>query len=200
MTAVAPLPDSPEPEAHQNGHAPVAVAPSENPAIPMRGLSASDAATYFFLDAAKREGIHPDVQELLKRPYRELTVEVPVRMDDGRLVVLEGFRVQHSAARGPYKGGVRFHPDVDRGEIRALAALMDHVELLAGTVHTRQEFDFRRAVTIDEPLTVRITVASHSERRGALIAAFQCEIVNAAGEPVGGGRATVMVPPEEASS
>ncbi len=83
---------------------------------------------------------------------------------------------------------------------RALAALMDHVELLAGTVHTRQEFDFRRAVTIDEPLTVRITVASHAERRGALIAAFQCEIVNAAGEPVGGGRATVMVPPEEAAS
>ena len=124
MAAVAPLPDSPEPEPHQNGHAPVALAPSENPAIPMRGLSASDAATYFFLDAAKRAGIHPDVQELLKRPYRELTVEVPVRMDDGRLVVLEGFRVQHSAARGPYKGGVRFHPDVDRGEIRALAALM----------------------------------------------------------------------------
>ena len=45
-------------------------------------------------------------------------------MDDGRLAVLHGFRVQHSGARGPYKGGVRFHPDVDRDEVRALAALM----------------------------------------------------------------------------
>ncbi len=83
---------------------------------------------------------------------------------------------------------------------RALAGLMDRVELLAGTVHTRQEYEFRRAVTIDEPLAVRITVDSHSERRGALFSAFECEIVTAAGEPVGGGRATVMVPPAEAAS
>jgi glutamate dehydrogenase (NAD(P)+) len=51
-------------------------------------------------------------------------VEVPVRMDDGRLEVFAGFRVQHNGARGPYKGGVRFHPAVDLDEVRALAALM----------------------------------------------------------------------------
>ena len=45
-------------------------------------------------------------------------------MDDGHLEVLSGFRVQHSGARGPYKGGIRFHPDVDLDEVRALAALM----------------------------------------------------------------------------
>jgi glutamate dehydrogenase (NAD(P)+) len=51
-------------------------------------------------------------------------VEVPVRMDDGRLEVFAGYRVQHNGARGPYKGGVRFHPRVDLDEVRALAALM----------------------------------------------------------------------------
>lgn len=81
-----------------------------------------------------------------------------------------------------------------------LAGLMDRIEVPPGIVHTRQEFDFRRVVAIDEPLTVRISVASHSERRGALIAAFESEIVTASGEAVGGGRATVMVPPEEAEA
>jgi glutamate dehydrogenase (NAD(P)+) len=51
-------------------------------------------------------------------------VEVPVRMDHGRLEVFSGYRVQHNGARGPYKGGIRFHPDVDLDEVRALAALM----------------------------------------------------------------------------
>ena len=51
-------------------------------------------------------------------------VEVPVRLDSGKLEVFSGYRVQHNGARGPYKGGIRFHPDVDLDEIRALAALM----------------------------------------------------------------------------
>ena len=51
-------------------------------------------------------------------------VEVPVRMDNGKLEVFSGYRVQHNGARGPYKGGIRFHPDVDLDEVRALAALM----------------------------------------------------------------------------
>ena len=110
------------PDAYSNGASPVSAPASE--VVPMRGMSASDAATYFFLDAAERAGIHPDVRELLRRPYRELLVQVPVRMDDGRLMVFEGYRVQHSGARGPYKGGIRFHPHVDLQEVRALAALM----------------------------------------------------------------------------
>lgn len=86
--------------------------------------SASDGANWFFLDAAHRLGIHSDVVNLLSRPYRELHVELPVHMDDGRLQIFSGYRVQHSGARGPYKGGVRFHPDASLDEVRALATLM----------------------------------------------------------------------------
>src|SRR5688500_20259398 len=53
-----------------------------------------------------------------------MRVEVPVRMDDGRLQVLIGYRVQHNGARGPYKGGIRYHPEADLDEVRALASLM----------------------------------------------------------------------------
>jgi glutamate dehydrogenase (NAD(P)+) len=69
-------------------------------------------------------GLEQDIIKLLRSPFREMHVEVPVRMDDGRLEVFAGFRVQHNGARGPYKGGVRFHPAVDLDEVRALAALM----------------------------------------------------------------------------
>ncbi len=99
-------------------------APAEAGAIPIKTMTASEAATYFFLEAAGRLGLGAEVVALLRRPYRELHVAVPVRMDDGRLEVLSGFRVQHNGARGPYKGGIRFHPDVDLDEVRALAALM----------------------------------------------------------------------------
>ncbi|MDY6878439.1 MAG: Glu/Leu/Phe/Val dehydrogenase [Chloroflexota bacterium] len=65
-------------------------------------------------------GIHA----ILRQPERELTVSVPVVMDDGQIEVLTGYRIQHSSARGPCKGGIRYHPDVDLNEVRALAALM----------------------------------------------------------------------------
>ncbi|MBI2872685.1 MAG: glutamate dehydrogenase [Chloroflexi bacterium] len=74
--------------------------------------------------AADRLGISDDLRELLRMPWRELRVEVPVRMDDGRLRVFIGYRVQHNGARGPYKGGVRYHPQADLDEVRALASLM----------------------------------------------------------------------------
>ena len=74
--------------------------------------------------AAARIGLEDDIKKLLRSPFREMHVEVPVRMDDGRLEVFPGFRVQHNGARGPYKGGVRFHHAVDLDEVRALAALM----------------------------------------------------------------------------
>ena len=78
-----------------------------------------------YLDrAATSLGIEDDIVKLLRSPFREMHVEVPVRMDDGRLEVFSGYRVQHNGARGPYKGGVRFHPNVDLEEVRALAALM----------------------------------------------------------------------------
>jgi len=74
--------------------------------------------------AAEHMKLEPEIQLLLRTPYRELVVQVPVRMDDGHLEMFHGFRVQHNAVRGPYKGGIRYHHEVDLGEVRSLAALM----------------------------------------------------------------------------
>ena len=68
--------------------------------------------------------LSPDVVALLAKPQRVLQIEIPFRRDDGSLQVVNGYRVQHNNARGPYKGGVRFHPDVDLDEVEALAAWM----------------------------------------------------------------------------
>lgn len=62
--------------------------------------------------------------EAVKYPERELKVSIPVRMDDGTTHVFTGYRIQHSTSRGPAKGGIRFHPDVNADEVRALAAWM----------------------------------------------------------------------------
>ena len=78
----------------------------------------------FFDRAADRLGLADGVRELLRRPWRELRVSVPVRMDDGTIEVFDGYRVQHNGVRGPYKGGVRYHPEADQEEVRALASLM----------------------------------------------------------------------------
>ncbi|NLE76465.1 MAG: Glu/Leu/Phe/Val dehydrogenase [Chloroflexi bacterium] len=61
---------------------------------------------------------------VLSSPERELVVSVPVQMDDGSIKVFQGYRIQHSSLRGPYKGGIRYHPSVDLDEVRALAMLM----------------------------------------------------------------------------
>ncbi|MGH3072270.1 MAG: Glu/Leu/Phe/Val family dehydrogenase [Gaiellaceae bacterium] len=82
------------------------------------------AVTLFFDRAADHVRLGDEMREILRTSYRELTVQVPVRMDDGKLEVFTGYRVQHNAARGPYKGGIRYHPDADIDEVRALAALM----------------------------------------------------------------------------
>jgi glutamate dehydrogenase (NAD(P)+) len=68
--------------------------------------------------------IAPDVEAILKMPMQELHVSVPVRMDDGTIRVFLGYRVQYNNSRGPTKGGIRFHPDVQIDNVRALAALM----------------------------------------------------------------------------
>ena len=73
---------------------------------------------------AKRMKLDPNMLEILKRPMRSLEVSVPVRMDDGSLKVFTGWRVQHSMARGPAKGGVRFHQRVSLDEVKALAMWM----------------------------------------------------------------------------
>ncbi len=74
--------------------------------------------------ASKYATIDPEALELLKHPKSILEVSVPVRMDDGRLRVFQGFRVRHDDTRGPGKGGIRYHPEVTIGEVKALAFWM----------------------------------------------------------------------------
>ena len=75
-------------------------------------------------DAAKLTGLDPDIHRMLRTPRRVLEVSIPVRMDDGRVEVFSGWRVHHDTTRGPAKGGLRFHPDVNAREVAALAAGM----------------------------------------------------------------------------
>jgi glutamate dehydrogenase (NAD(P)+) len=75
-------------------------------------------------DAAKLVGLNSDIHRMLRHPRRVLEVSVPVRMDDGRVEVFQGWRVHHDTTRGPAKGGLRFHPDLDVLEVSALAASM----------------------------------------------------------------------------
>jgi glutamate dehydrogenase (NAD(P)+) len=75
-------------------------------------------------DAATLVRVDPDIHQMLRNPDRVLEVSIPVRMDDGRVEVFTGWRVQHDTTRGPGKGGIRFHPEVDVGEVKALAAMM----------------------------------------------------------------------------
>lgn len=77
-----------------------------------------------FSDAAQRLGLDEGIQKVLRSPTIELTVHIPVVLDDGRIEVFTGYRVQHSIARGPAKGGIRFDPNVSLDEIRALASWM----------------------------------------------------------------------------
>ena len=81
--------------------------------------------------AAEHLFLRPEQRQLLKTPLREIKVSLPIRMDDGTIAVFVGYRVQHSGARGPGKGGIRFHPEVRDGEIHALAEIMTWKTALA---------------------------------------------------------------------
>jgi len=87
---------------------------------------------HYFNRAADRLGLADDVRTVFWEPYREVTVQIPVRLSDGKIHTFSGYRIQHNGARGPYKGGVRFHPDVDIDEVRALASLMTWKTAVAG--------------------------------------------------------------------
>jgi glutamate dehydrogenase (NAD(P)+) len=77
-------------------------------------------------ESAARLALSEEVVDLLSTSWREVRAQLPVRMDDRKLRIFEGYRVQHNGARGPYKGGVRFHPKADLDEVRALAMLMTY--------------------------------------------------------------------------
>lgn len=74
--------------------------------------------------AAALDGIDQNDYAAFRYPEQELKVNFPVRMDNGELKMFTGYRIQHSSTRGPCKGGIRFHPNVDMDEVRALAAWM----------------------------------------------------------------------------
>ena len=85
-----------------------------------------------FDQAAEAMQLDQNLRERLKLPQRSLMVSLPVRMDDGRVEVFTGYRVQHDSSRGPSKGGIRYHPDVRLGEVAALAMWMTWKCALAG--------------------------------------------------------------------
>jgi glutamate dehydrogenase (NAD(P)+) len=87
---------------------------------------------HYFEMAADRLGMEDDLRAVLRSSYREVQVQIPVRLSDGKIHVYSGYRVQHNGARGPYKGGVRFHPEVDLDEVRALASLMTWKTAIVG--------------------------------------------------------------------
>ncbi|MEE9274613.1 MAG: Glu/Leu/Phe/Val dehydrogenase dimerization domain-containing protein, partial [bacterium] len=82
--------------------------------------------------AADLINIDDDMRILLSTPFREMRVEIPLRKDDGSLEVYHGYRVQFNGARGPFKGGIRYHPDVSWHEVCGLAELMAWKTALVG--------------------------------------------------------------------
>jgi glutamate dehydrogenase (NAD(P)+) len=88
------------------------------------GMNPFESVNLFFARAAEIDELDDAAIELLSGTYRELRVQLSVRRDDGSRLVCHGYRIQHNGARGPYKGGIRYHPEADINEVRALASLM----------------------------------------------------------------------------
>jgi glutamate dehydrogenase (NAD(P)+) len=87
-------------------------------------LSFYESVNQYVERAAALLDLEDDVRILLADPYRQVDVQVPIHADDGSVLSFRGYRVQHNGARGPFKGGLRFHPDTNLDEVRALASLM----------------------------------------------------------------------------
>ncbi|MEK7872831.1 MAG: Glu/Leu/Phe/Val dehydrogenase dimerization domain-containing protein [Chloroflexota bacterium] len=89
-----------------------------------REMTSFEEVSHFFDQAADQLKIKDELRDIMRSSYREVRVQLPVRMDNGSIKVFVGYRIQHNGARGPYKGGLRYHPEADLDEVRALAALM----------------------------------------------------------------------------
>jgi glutamate dehydrogenase (NAD(P)+) len=106
---------------------------TQAPRSPGRGkVSDLEIVKHYFDAACDRIGVPDDVRDVLRSSYRETVVQIPVRFADGKIHVFRGYRVQHNGARGPYKGGLRYHPEVDLDEVRALAMLMTWKTAIVG--------------------------------------------------------------------
>jgi glutamate dehydrogenase (NAD(P)+) len=95
-------------------------------------VSNFEIVNHWFQVAADRLDLPEDLATVLRTSYREVQVQLPIKLSDGKIHVFSGFRVQHNGARGPYKGGIRYHPEVDLDEVRALAALMSWKTAIVG--------------------------------------------------------------------
>ncbi len=87
-------------------------------------MQGTDATSIYFNRAADELDLSPSMRTLLQTPKREVRVKISIERDSGELVTFVGYRVQHNDARGPFKGGLRYHPQVDLDHVRSLAALM----------------------------------------------------------------------------
>ncbi len=112
------------PVRRQKSEASPASAPATTGPVPVEDLNPFHIAQHQFDTAAEHLKLQPWMREILNHPKRQLVVSIPTRMDDGTYRVYEGYRVQHSIARGPAKGGIRYHPDVTLDEVKALASWM----------------------------------------------------------------------------
>ena len=120
-------------EADGHGHPDKSPRSTEERPSPSRAeITNYEIVRHWFDQAAERLGLREDIATVLRSSYREVQVQVPIRLEDGKIHVFSGYRVQHNGARGPYKGGIRFHPEVDLDEVRALAELMTWKTAIVG--------------------------------------------------------------------
>ena len=107
-------------------------------------MRSSEANRIYFDRAADQLDLSENIRQLLLTPQREVQVQLPVELDSGAVASFIGYRVQHNSARGPMKGGLRYHPQVDLDEIRALASLMTwKTAVVNGTENRLQESTHR---------------------------------------------------------
>src|SRR5437763_16554359 len=92
-----------------------------------------ESVNAFFDRGAQLIHLKDEMYDVLKTSYREVQVQVPVRMDDGSMQAFTGYRIQHNVARAPYKRGIRYHTHADLEEVRALASLMTWKTALVDT-------------------------------------------------------------------
>jgi glutamate dehydrogenase (NAD(P)+) len=111
------------PRVHDEEAERAAAAGIERP-TPRAEISNLDIVRFYFDRAVERLELPEDIRTVFWTPYREVTVQIPVKLSDGRVHTFSGYRIQHNGARGPYKGGIRYHKDVSLDLFKTLAADM----------------------------------------------------------------------------